>query len=129
MEGHSAFNVNDTLAEVPGFKTNIRETDQQLIGIVTDRYSIVQNQEAFAFTDEFLGKASSMKQQADFRMAIKFICSPSFPKNTHQPTSTNTKKSALTAKLKNQPSSTYKQMQAVWRQLAGGLDGFDEWVN
>lgn len=48
--------LTDTLAEVPGFKANIRESDQQLLGIVTDRYSIVQNHEAFAFTDELLGE-------------------------------------------------------------------------
>lgn len=48
--------LTDTLMEVPGFKANIRETDQQLLGIVTDRYSIIQNHEAFAFTDELLGE-------------------------------------------------------------------------
>jgi hypothetical protein len=49
--------------------------------------------------------------------------------NNKQPTtSNNTKKSVLTAKLKNRPSATYKQMQEAWQQLAGSLDGFDEWV-
>jgi hypothetical protein len=33
--------LTDNLLDVPGFKANIRETDQQLLGIVTDRYSIV----------------------------------------------------------------------------------------
>lgn len=48
--------LTDNLMEIPGFKANIRESDQQLLGIVTDRYSIVQNHEAFAFTDELLGE-------------------------------------------------------------------------
>jgi len=48
--------LTDNLIEIPGFKANIRETDQQLLGIVTDRYSIVQNQEAFGFTDQLLGE-------------------------------------------------------------------------
>ncbi|MEX1029116.1 MAG: DUF932 domain-containing protein [Paenibacillaceae bacterium] len=48
--------LTDNLMEIPGFKANIRETDQQLLGIVTDRYSIVQNQEAFGFTDQLLGE-------------------------------------------------------------------------
>ncbi|MCD8363738.1 MAG: DUF932 domain-containing protein [Lachnospiraceae bacterium] len=40
---------------VPGFKANVRETDDQVLGIVTDRYKVVQNEDAFAFTDELLG--------------------------------------------------------------------------
>lgn len=41
---------------VPGFKANVRETDHQVLGIVTDRYKVVQNQDAFAFTDTLLGE-------------------------------------------------------------------------
>ena len=40
---------------IPNFKANIRETDNQILGVVSDRYQIVQNSEAFAFTDELLG--------------------------------------------------------------------------
>ena len=40
---------------VPGFKANVRDIDDQVLGVVTDRYKVVQNQEAFAFTDELLG--------------------------------------------------------------------------
>ena len=42
--------------EVPGFKVNIRDNDDSVLGIVTDRYKVVQNHEAFKFTDELLGK-------------------------------------------------------------------------
>lgn len=41
--------------EIPGFKVNMRSTDNANLGIVTDRYKVVQNNEAFAFTDELLG--------------------------------------------------------------------------
>lgn len=41
--------------ELPGYKVNIRSSDNMALGIVTDRYRIVQNKEAFAFTDELLG--------------------------------------------------------------------------
>lgn len=41
---------------VPGYKVNIRDKDEEILGIVTDRYKVVQNTEAFAFTDELLGK-------------------------------------------------------------------------
>lgn len=38
-----------------GDKANIRDIDDQLLGVVTDKYQVVQNEEAFAFTDELLG--------------------------------------------------------------------------
>ena len=41
---------------VPGFKANLRETDNQVLGVVTDRYKVVQNEDAFAFTDALLGE-------------------------------------------------------------------------
>ena len=41
---------------IPGFKANLRETDNQVLGVVTDRYRVVQNQDAFAFTDALLGE-------------------------------------------------------------------------
>ena len=41
---------------IPSFKANVRESDGKILGVVTDRYKIVQNKEAFAFTDSLLGK-------------------------------------------------------------------------
>lgn len=41
---------------VPGFKVNLRGTDNQVLGVVTDRYRVVQNKDAFAFTDGLLGE-------------------------------------------------------------------------
>ena len=40
---------------VKGYKTNIRSTDRRVLGVVSDRYKVVQNVEAFSFTDELLG--------------------------------------------------------------------------
>lgn len=42
-------------AKINGYKANVRDTDGQVLGVVTDRYKVVQNTEAFAFTDELLG--------------------------------------------------------------------------
>ena len=41
---------------ISGFKANLRETDDKVLGVVTDRCRVVQNNEAFAFTDSLLGK-------------------------------------------------------------------------
>lgn len=40
---------------IEGYKANVRNTDQNVLGIVTDRYKVVQNDEAFKFTDNLLG--------------------------------------------------------------------------
>ena len=57
---------------VEGYKANVRDTDRQVLGVVTDRYKIVQNEEAFAFTDELLGEV--MKPQAVCRAEEKYGC-------------------------------------------------------
>ena len=40
---------------IAGYKANTRNTDNSVLGIVSDRYRVVQNEEAFAFTDDLLG--------------------------------------------------------------------------
>ncbi len=42
--------------EVEGYKANIRDSDRKVLGVVSDRYKVVQNTDAFSFTDELLGK-------------------------------------------------------------------------
>ncbi len=46
----------DTGEVIPGYKANICDRDRRVLGVVTDRYKIIQNKEAFAFTDALLGK-------------------------------------------------------------------------
>lgn len=41
---------------IPGYKANRRSTDNAILGIVSDRYKIVQNTEAFEFTDAIVGE-------------------------------------------------------------------------
>lgn len=41
--------------EVPNWKANVRDKDNTILGIVTDRYKVVQNKDAFAFTDNLIG--------------------------------------------------------------------------
>ena len=42
--------------KVEGYKVNVRDTDRKVLGVVSDRYKVVQNVDAFSFTDELLGK-------------------------------------------------------------------------
>ncbi len=39
---------------IEGYKANIRDADRKVLGVVTGRYKVVQNHEAFAFTDGLL---------------------------------------------------------------------------
>ena len=41
---------------IEGYKVNVRDSDRKVLGVVTDRYKVIQNNEAFAFTDELLGE-------------------------------------------------------------------------
>ncbi len=40
---------------IPGYKVNTRSTDNADLGIVSDRYKVVQNEDVFQFTDDLLG--------------------------------------------------------------------------
>ena len=39
---------------IPGYIANTRSSDNKVLGVVSDKYKIVQNKEAFAFTDSLL---------------------------------------------------------------------------
>ena len=41
---------------INGYKANVRDSDRRVLGVVTDRYKVIQNTEAFAFTDSLLGE-------------------------------------------------------------------------
>ena len=41
---------------IEGYKANVRDSDRKILGVVTDRYKVIQNEEAFAFTDALLGE-------------------------------------------------------------------------
>lgn len=41
---------------IPGYKVNLRSSDNAALGIVSDRYKVVQNEDAFQFTDDLLGE-------------------------------------------------------------------------
>ena len=47
---------NEKNEEIPGFIANTRNTDGKVFGIVSNRYNIVQNEDAFSFTDSLIGE-------------------------------------------------------------------------
>lgn len=53
VESHPVYDHNGIL--IPGYKANTRDKDGKVLGIVSDRYRIVQNEDAFQFTDNLIG--------------------------------------------------------------------------
>ena len=45
-----------TEEQIDGYRANVRERDRKVLGVVTERYKVIQNEEAFAFTDALLGE-------------------------------------------------------------------------
>ena len=41
---------------VEGYRVNVRDRDRKVLWVVSERYKVVQNTDAFSFTDELLGK-------------------------------------------------------------------------
>ncbi len=41
---------------IDGVKCNIRDVDRKVLGVVSNKYKVVQNEEAFAFVDALLGE-------------------------------------------------------------------------
>ena len=54
VEGKPIYDENGK--EIHGFKANTRSSDNSILGIVTNKYKIVQNFEAFDFTDNLIGE-------------------------------------------------------------------------
>lgn len=42
--------------KIRGVKANLRDVDRKILGVVSNRYQIVQNKEAFSFVNELLGE-------------------------------------------------------------------------
>ena len=54
IESKPVFDVQGR--EIKGYKANTRNTDGRVMGIVSNKYQIVQNREAFEFTDALIGE-------------------------------------------------------------------------
>jgi phage/plasmid-like protein (TIGR03299 family) len=49
------FTSNNWAQPIPGFVANVREDTKEVLGIVTDRYCVLQNQSMFDFADSLIG--------------------------------------------------------------------------
>lgn len=68
---------------VHGYFANIRSSDHHALGVVTKRYKIVQNHEAFAFTDALLGKGVRYETAGSLKGGRKTWILARLPKQYH----------------------------------------------
>ena len=64
---HCYSNLDANGNEIPGYVANTRDSDNSVLGIVTDRYKIVQNSEAFEFTDSLLDEGITYETAGSLR--------------------------------------------------------------
>lgn len=65
VDNFPIFDVNGN--EIEGFKANTRDVDNKVLGIVTNKYKIVQNVDAFDFTDSLIGEGIKYENAGSFR--------------------------------------------------------------
>lgn len=58
---------------VKGYVANVRSDNGEVLGIVTPKYKIVQNRDAFAFTDELVAKGNTKYETAGSLMDGKHV--------------------------------------------------------
>jgi len=52
-----------TILDISDRVANVRDSDKSILGVVSNRYKIVQNREAFAFTDALLGGSQHVRYE------------------------------------------------------------------
>lgn len=68
--------------EIPNYRANIRNTDNKVLGIVTNRYQIVQNSEAFDFTDALIGEGCKYETAGSLFGGKKIFLLAKMPETT-----------------------------------------------
>jgi len=65
VEPQSVYTENGI--KVEGYSANVRNTDGKALGIVGSRYQIVQNEDAFNFTDDLIGEGVTYETAGSFK--------------------------------------------------------------
>ena len=57
VEQVPVYSANNWAVPIPGYVANIREDTRDVLGIVGEKYQVVQNRDVFAFADELIGNS------------------------------------------------------------------------
>ena len=66
--------------EYPGFRANVKDDDNSLLGIVSNSYKIVQNEDAFKFVDNLVDEGLNFDRAGVFRGGKSIWVMGNFPK-------------------------------------------------
>ena len=72
----------DNQIEIPGYKANTRDSDGRVLGIVSNRYQVVQNTEAFDFTDSLIGEGCRYETAGSLKNGAKIFLLAKMPERT-----------------------------------------------
>lgn len=53
--------------KIEGFKANVKETDDTVLGIVSDKYSVIQNRDIFRFCNQLFKQGLKLETMGSFR--------------------------------------------------------------
>jgi phage/plasmid-like protein (TIGR03299 family) len=59
VEQIPVYSASNWAQAIPGYMANVRDDTKEVLGIVSDRYRVAQNQEVFTFADELIGTNST----------------------------------------------------------------------
>lgn len=65
--------------EIPGYKANKRDSDGKVLGIVSDKYQIIQNEKAFDFTDSLIGEGCTYETAGSLKGGKKIFLLAKLP--------------------------------------------------
>lgn len=68
--------------KAPGYVANVRDSDNSVLGIVTNRYSIIQNKEAFEFTDSLVESGMTYETAGSLRKGKQVWLLGKLPKDS-----------------------------------------------
>jgi phage/plasmid-like protein (TIGR03299 family) len=70
----------DSGIQIPGYVANTRSSDNSVLGVVTEKYKIVQNADAFAFTDNLIGEDCRYETAGSLRNGKKIWLLANLPR-------------------------------------------------
>lgn len=76
---HQVEGIGDV--QIDNYVANVRSTDNKVLGVVTGRYSIVQNSEAFQFVDSLLGEGLTYESAGSLEGGKNIWLLGKMPKN------------------------------------------------
>ena len=59
--------------EIAGYRANVRSSDSRILGVVSDKYKVVQNKEAFSFTKWSLHHSQLLYTFADILLNVLIL--------------------------------------------------------